>query len=381
MRGAGNHTRIRVVFCIDNMQIGGTELNAVRTAERLDRSRFDLAVACLQNATGPLLARYKEAGVPVFEYPITSLHSPRTLGAGLRFSKMLRDRETDVLHAHDVYSNIFGVPWARFARVRRVIASRRWWTAGQRKLQPLNRLAYRLSHDVLANSRSVGELLHQEGVPRDRIKIVWNFVDEDAFIPLEPAQYYDLLAEFDIPDTALIVGSVANLTPLKDHRTLLHAVAKLSCRPADMRVILIGDGPCRSELERLAGKLGLTDIVHFAGRRGNQPNLHHLFDVSILSSASEAFPNTVLEGMAAGNPVVASRVGGTADAVIDGKTGYLVPPSDPEAMAAAIDQLLRDPDLRGRFGNAGLRRAREQFGINSALESLEELYESARRAH
>src|SRR5437667_6559149 len=98
--------RTRVMFCIDNMQIGGTELNAVRTAERLDRARFDLTVICLQE-TGPLMARYESAGIPVLPFPLKHLYGLNAVRQGLRLAALLRRRHVDIFHAHDFYSNIF----------------------------------------------------------------------------------------------------------------------------------------------------------------------------------------------------------------------------------------------------------------------------------
>src|SRR5437667_72556 len=126
---AQRHDRTRVVFCIDNMQIGGTELNAVRTAELLDRTRFDVAVVCLQRggARGPLLARYEAAGIPVLPFPIKKLYGVDALRQGLRLTALLRRHRADVFHAHDFYSNIFGVFWARLAGTRAVaLLTPRW---------------------------------------------------------------------------------------------------------------------------------------------------------------------------------------------------------------------------------------------------------------
>jgi glycosyltransferase involved in cell wall biosynthesis len=117
------------------------------------------------------------------------------------------------------------------------------------------------------------------------------------------------------------------------------------------------------------------EVVHFAGVRPNEPNLHHLFDISVLCSLSEAFPNSIVEAMAAGKPVVATRVGGVGDAVVDGETGLLVPPRLPAALAAAIEQLLIEPERRREMGAAAARRARAQFHASRVLPTLESLYD------
>src|SRR5205807_5494697 len=136
-----------------------------------------------------------------------------------------------------------------------------------------------------------------------------------------------------------------------------------------------GDGECRAALASLARTLGLEGRVHFAGQRPNEPNLHHLFDVSVLCSLSEGFPNSVVEAMAAARAIVATDVGGVAEAVADGESGLLVPPSNGERLAAAIDELLLDPKRRAMLGAAALERARRHYSAAGVLGSLEALYD------
>ena len=231
---APRRDRTRVVFCIDNMQIGGTELNAVRTAELLDRTRFDVAVICVQRggARGPLLARYEAAGIPVLSFPITKLYGFGALRQGMRLAALLRRQRADIFHAHDFYSNIFGVVWARLAGTPAVIASRRWWTWPPRRAQRIvNSVASRFAHRVLANSRAIAEMLHDsERFPRARIAVIPNFVDDRTLAAFSPDQRASLLRQFGVPAGARVIGAVAGLNPIKDHATLLRAVALLSPR-------------------------------------------------------------------------------------------------------------------------------------------------------
>lgn len=363
------------MFCIDSMNVGGTEMNAVRTAERLDPERYDLGVICLRNE-GPLAERYAAAGIPIYEFPISSLYAPATVRQGWRLARFLREQKVDVFHAHDRYSNIFGVPWARLAGTRRVIASRRWWNERKRAgLNAANRQSYRFAHTVIANSAAVGEFLsNNDGVAQRRVAVIPNYVDDAAFTLPDPAERRRLLRELGVPEGVPVVGAVANLTPVKDHATLLHAFVQLERTAPAARLVLVGDGACRTDLEALATASGVRDRVVFAGRRSNVPNLHHLFDVSVLCSTSEGLSNSILEAMAAGNPVVATNVGATPDAVLEGRTGLLVPPRDPAALADAIGRLLQDQSLRVAMGDAGCQRAREVYSPAAALGALETLY-------
>jgi L-malate glycosyltransferase len=369
--------RVRVVFCLDNFGIGGSELNAVRLAEHLDRSRFRLSVAALRGA-GPLRERFETAGVPVHVFPIRSLYGPSAVREGVRFARFLVQERADVVHSHDIYNNLFATVWARVARVPAVIASRRWWHTLNR---PGHRIAcavgYRLADRVLANSRAVAtSLVGDEGIPAERVVVVPNFLDASAFDPLPGSTREQLLALFGVPLDALVIGVVARLNPIKDHASLMRAVATLAPRWPRLHLVVVGRGVERDNLVRLARDLGLSQCVHFVGLQPQKPNLHALFEVSVLPSRSEGFPNVVLEAMAAATPVVATAVGGTPDAVIDGETGLLVPPGDTEALAKAIESLLADPARRTSMGSAGRERAGRLFQASSVVPKLEDLYES-----
>lgn len=367
-------SRIRVAFCVDNLNIGGTELNAVRLAERLDRTRFDLRLISMQ-AEGPLAGRYRRAGVPIDVFSPGTLIGGRAIREGLRLVQHIRRHAIDIFHAHDSYSNLFGCPWARLAGTK-VIASRRWQGAPPgRGWKIASRIPYRLAHMSLANSPRVGEMLAEfDRVPRHRIAVVPNFVDEEAFVPPSPEMRRALLAEFGIANAAAVIGIVANLRPVKDHATLLGAVHVLKPRWPAMRVVLVGDGDSRRDLERLAAALDIRDQVVFAGSRPSLPNVNHLFDIAVLCSKREGLPNSVLEAMAAGVPVVATDVGAVADAVINGETGLIVAPGDPAALATALDTLLSDPPRARGFGESGRRRAQADYSPAAALDALEKVY-------
>jgi glycosyltransferase involved in cell wall biosynthesis len=161
---------------------------------------------------------------------------------------------------------------------------------------------------------------------------------------------------------------------VKDHATHLRAIALLRGQIPELHCVLIGDGAERPAIESLAESLGITDIVHLAGERRQPPNLHGLFDVSVLCSTSEAFPNSVLEAMAASRPVVATDVGGTPDAVRHETTGLLVPPSDPSRLAEAILRLYLEPALRARLGATGREAARAGYGADAVIAQVEALY-------
>ncbi|RIZ69978.1 MAG: glycosyltransferase [Methylococcales bacterium] len=366
--------RVRIAYCIDSFDIGGTELNAVRTAEALDPERFELCVAHLQ-ADGPLRERYEKLGVHMVHFPIPNLYSPQTVRQGVRFARFLRDWDADISHTHDIYSNIFYVPWARLTGKCRVIAGRRWWYDAPRPgLIPLNRWSYRLAHRILANSGEVAKLLaREEGVSLDKIVEIPNFLAKTAFDRLDEASRIAQRRAWGVPDGAFAIGIVARLAPVKNHALLLLAVEQLAPR---FHLVLVGDGPSRSELSKLAHQLNIEHRVHFAGEVISPLNLHQFFDASVLCSLNEGFPNSVIEALAAARPVVATAVGGVIDVVTDGVTGILVSLGDPARLAGALQLLEADPLLCIRLGESGREAVREKFHQDIVIGELSTLYEA-----
>ena len=368
--------RIRVVHVLDSLDIGGTELNAVRTAERLDRKRFDIRFVCLR-ASGPLRPRLDAIGIPVTEIPISSLFSAGAFRRGFEIRDLVRREGIHVVHAHDPYGNTLAAPFVRLAGRGAVIASQRWLrNVHAPRLRFANRMAYRFAHRVLANSPAVAEtVVRDEGVRRDRLVVIPNFVEEEAFAPLSAERRAILRRQAGLAQDDVAIGIVANLYPVKNHAMLLRAAGRLASAWPGVKFVLIGEGKERDALTALRRELKLDDRVLMPGRIANEPGLAGIFDIAVLTSVEEGFPNWIVEAMAAGRPVVATDVGGVADAVLEGETGMLVRSDDDEALAGALDRLLRDNDLRHRMGSAASARARSLYHVDTVMSALEGLYE------
>src|SRR5215469_2827831 len=202
---------VRVGHCIDSFEIGGTELNAVRTVEALDLRRFQVTIFHLHR-TGPLRARYEALGLQLQHLPIGRLYAPRTAAQGVRFLRLLRREGIEIVHTHDVYTNIFAAPWARLAGCR-VIASRRWLDALPRPgLGPLNRYSYRFAHRVVVNSSLVARLMiDTERVPAERVVELPNFLEERAFQRVAGELRSARRRRWGVPADAFLIGTVARL--------------------------------------------------------------------------------------------------------------------------------------------------------------------------
>jgi glycosyltransferase involved in cell wall biosynthesis len=363
---------IRVAYCIDSFGIGGTELNAVRSLEALDRDRFEVTVFHLQK-DGPIRARYDALGVAMVHVPITRLYTPAAAVQGFRMASMIRSRGIRVAHTHDIYTNIFAAPWAALLGGCRVIASRRWaYDAPRAGLTPLNRWSYRFATRVLANSPAVVRLLaDEERVPTRKIVELPNFLEERAFQRVDPEARLLRRREWGIPDGAFVVGTVARLAPVKNHELLLRAAGQLD---QDVHIVLVGDGPERANLERLARELKIQPRVHFLGQVISPINLHQFLDVSILCSLSEGFPNAVIEALAAERPVIATATGGITDVIVDGETGTLVSADDPQALACRIRAFRSTPAVAERLARTGMLRVRARYHQSTVIARLGALY-------
>ena len=368
--------RIRIVHVIDNLKTGGTELNAVRTAERLDPDRFDVRFMVVQ-PDGPLRERLDAAHIPVIPIPISGLVSASAVRAGRQIRDLVRRDSIDVVHAHDPYANFLSAPWVRLAGRGSVIASHRWWQdVHSPRVRLANRIAYRFAHRVLANSPAIGErVVANEGVPRSRLVVIPNFVDEAAFAPLTDARRAQLRARMGLRDGDLAVGIVANLYPVKDHATLVRAAARLATAWPNVRFVMVGEGNELANLQAQARAAKVADRILTPGRIHHEPGLPGVFDVAVLTSLEEGFPNYVVEAMAAGRPVIATRVGGVPDAVKDAETGYLIDVGDDEALARSLERLLNESALREQMGRAAVTRARANWHVDSVMRSIVSLYQ------
>ena len=324
---------------------------------------------------GPLRARYDDADIPVTVFPLANLYGPGAWRQGLRLASWLRHRRPDVVHCHDIYSNIFVGFWARVAGIRNVIASRRWGAASSKpRLDVLNRMMSRRAARLLVNSSVVGaSLVREQGYRPEQVTVIPNFLEPAAFDLPDTAEREQRLAALGVPAGRWVVGIVARLSAVKNHALLLRAVRRLTAGNPPVHIVIVGDGPTRSDLEQLAQSLGLKESVTFTGTLPNRPNPHGLFDLSVLTSRSEGFPNAVVEAMAAARPVVATDVGGVRDAVTDGETGLLVPSDDEAALAAGIQRLRDDPAAAAAMGRGVRQAAMDRFSQEVVLIELIEL--------
>jgi glycosyltransferase involved in cell wall biosynthesis len=360
--------QIPVAIFLTSFDPGGTERQMTELIRRLDRSRYRVHVVCLRREGG-WLPQVESRAASVVEFRISSFTKFETVRQLWRFARWCRRERISVLHTCDFYSNIFGLLGGALAGVPVRIGSRRELnpdkTSGQIRVQ---RLAYRFATRIVANSPAAAAILRTEGVPSSRVSMIPNGVDAAA--------YPDRAERRDVRR----VVTVANLRPEKNHETLISAAAQLAASCPNLRYQIVGDGSRRNALEKLARTHGVDHIVEFLGHREDVPALLAAADVFVLPSRSEAFPNGAIEAMAAGLPVVACAVGGLLDLVETGRTGILVPPSDPEPLAAAIRSLHDNPQRAREMGLAARSEVRAQYSFERMVAAFDDLYDTELRA-
>ncbi|HYW49610.1 MAG TPA: glycosyltransferase [Gemmatimonadaceae bacterium] len=363
-----------IAFLIDGFSIGGTELNSTRTLEAFARRGVRVSVLHFHR-DGELRERIAAAGHDMVHVPIAPLWSPRIAIRVGALANTLRRLRATVVHSQDVYSNILGVAAGRMLRRMPVLTSRRWKDQVPRPgFTPMNAWAHRRSTLVLPNSPALIETLQSEGVRTDRIAVHENFID-DAALTLMPAEARARWRQsLGIPGAAVVVGCVARLTPVKRHDVLIDAFAIVARAMPDAMLVLVGDGEIRHQLEGQVDAAGLRGRVVFTGTLPNFPLSQQLFDIAVLTSQNEGFPNSLVEASACAVPLVSTRVGGVPDVLIEGETGLSVPIADVAQTAAAILALATDPAQRRRMGDAARTLVRSRFSETAAVDRLLALY-------
>jgi glycosyltransferase involved in cell wall biosynthesis len=368
---------VKIVHLVIGGEVAGGQAVALRVA-RGARARGD-EIAFVSQSGGPFVDLLEREGLPVH---LLDLGRTFHVGAAWRLRQLLRTERADLLHTHTalaanvlsrVAGRLAGVPVVSHMHIENYFRPQPLVRAVHRTL---DNTTARLCARIVVVSADTRRSLERQGYPERLLVTVPNGVDLDR----APAENGGLRARLNLPGDARLVGEVGRLCEVKGQRELIEALARLRPQHEELRVVLVGKdleqgGTYEALLERAADGLGVRDRVVFAGYQPDAPALMDDLDVVVLPSWIEGLPLVVLEAMARAKPVVATPVGGTGEAVVDGTTGLLVPPRDPEALADAIDRLLRNPDLARRLGEAGRQRAEELFSADTMVARVLAVYD------
>jgi glycosyltransferase involved in cell wall biosynthesis len=357
---------VPIMLMVRELNLGGSERQMAEIAKALDRSRFDPRVGCFRPA-GMRGDELRAAGVPIVHFPVPSLASVK---GALRIAAYIREQGIRLVHTFDTPANLYGVPAARFGGSAVVVSSQRvdrmLWPAVYRHGL---RITDRMVDGIVVNCQFLRRHLRdQERVPDGLIHLCYNGIDTRAFQPALRARPDALRA------APLVVGVVCGLRPEKGLDTLLDAFAAVRELVPGMKLAIVGSGSCLETLQDRALALGiLSDCVFEPGTPRVAEWLHGM-DIFVLPSHSEALSNALMEAMACGCCVVASRVGGNPELVAHGETGMLFQARDTAGLAEVLRLLVRDPARRAELAGNAARLIHSRFSLAAAAQRMGEIY-------
>jgi glycosyltransferase involved in cell wall biosynthesis len=375
-----------ILYVIGALDIGGTERHLSKVASALTQKGWRISVYSL-SGDGPIRDELERAGVRVLLPPIDRkqisssivLRILRMALAGLHLAILMMGNRPHIVHFFLPEAYLVGGVAALVARIKARVMSRRSLNRYQQRY-PLARNLESWLHKrmtaILGNSRAViAELRNDEEVPEDKLVLIYNGVE----MPGENSRRSraDVRNALGLETSSLVMIIVANLIPYKGHADLLEALGRAHSRlPSGWRLLVVGrDDGIKAKLKALARHLQIDRNVIFLGVRHDVRDLLLSSDIGLLVSHQEGFSNALLEGMAAGLPMIVTNVGGNPEAVTDGISGLIVPPGDPAQLSAAIEKLANDAEMRATMGVNARRRAEKEFSVDASIRRYEGLYE------
>jgi sugar transferase (PEP-CTERM/EpsH1 system associated) len=373
-----------VVHILYRFAVGGVENGLVNLINHIPPEAYRHAIVCLCNYSADFCARLRRPNVPIIALHKRAGHD---LGVHLRLWRVLRALRPDIVHTRNlsglecmipaVLANVPGRIHGEHGRdVYDLDGSNRKYNVWRKAIRPLVQRYIAVSADL------ADWLVHTVGVRMDQVVQIYNGVDTQRFHPrcgLPPT----LAPEGFVPPGAMVVGTVGRMQAVKDQVTLvrsfLHLLQTVPDAHQRLRLVLIGDGPLREEIRQLLQVTGAEHLVWLAGERTDIPELMRTLDLFVLPSLAEGISNTILEAMASGVPVLATRVGGNPELVQEGVTGRLVPPANPVAMAKAMHTYLVDAGQLRRHGQAGRQRVEARFSMEAMVTAYLAVYHAVLR--
>jgi glycosyltransferase involved in cell wall biosynthesis len=364
---------LNVLQLIPTLDRSGAEKQMVLLARGLPRDRFRVEVAALTRL-GPLEDELTQAGVPVTSFGKRFKIDPL---AFFRLVGFVKERRFDVVQTWIFAANTYGRLAALRARVPVIVAAEMavdlWKRPGHLKI---DRWLAQRTDRVVGNSNAVVDFYRRAGVPKDQLTMIYSGI---ADAETQPSDRAEVRAELGLATDAPLLIYTGRLAAQKGVDDLIKAIDLLQHVKPGLRALIVGDGPLRSHLEDIVHAYQLDTMVRFLGHRNDVPKLLAAADLLVLPSLYEGLPNVVLEAMQLSKPVVATAAPGTTELVIDGETGRLVPMQNPPALAEAIRNVLEDPALARRLGEAGRARVETQFRAATMIARFSELYEQLAR--
>jgi glycosyltransferase involved in cell wall biosynthesis len=368
-----------VLQFIGSFHQGGSERQAVQLTRLLREDASCNVFAATLNKEGVLLGEIKKIGLPeIPEFKLKSFYDRNFLVQLKNCVGFIKKNNIEIVHTHDFYTNVFGIAAARLARVPLKIASKRETGGMRSSLQKIiEKRIFKTADKIVANSEAVKNYLINEKISESKVTVVYNGLDAERLTP-KMTDRKVICGSLDLPadENIKFITLVANLRhAVKNQPMFLRTAQKVLQNFPDAHFVLAGEGELKNDLENLAKELQIEKNAHFIGRCSAIPELLTISYACVLTSVAEGFSNSILEYMFAGKPVVATNVGGAAEAITENETGFLIESDDDAALANRLIELLEDEMKAENFGAAGRKIAVEKFSLDAQLKKTLELYE------
>lgn len=369
--------KINVLQLVEGFSLGGAEGKLLELVKCLDPNRFRIVVCGLglEGPSGTISEEFEK----LKDYGIEVIKIPRKYRIDFsliyKLVKLIRNYRIDIIMTTLFYADVIGPIIGKLGKVKAVFL---WETISSPDwLVPRRLLAYRAvvrwCEKVISVSQATADfLIEKRGVPPGKVLVIPYGVNLEKYKDGNGKAVKD---ELGLTENHKIIGMVGRLEPQKGHIYLINAATQLVKKYPQVKIMIIGEGKLRSDLEKRVAEEQLSTNFLFLGSRNDVPDLLNAMDIFTLPSLFEGLPNVILEAMAANKPIVATSVDGTKEAVVNNETGILVPPKDPESLSNALCYLLENPEKLLEFGNNSRKRVENYFSLDKQVKSFANLYE------
>ncbi|MDD4939899.1 MAG: glycosyltransferase [Candidatus Omnitrophica bacterium] len=370
---------MKILFILPTLDVGGTENQVLGLARALKAAGYSTAICCLYRP-GEMFDRVRGDRIDFF---CLNANGPFDLSIPFRLRGLLVSERFDIVHTFLFDANTWGPLIAKLCKVKFVISGRRNYDDWMRWPHfALQRFCNHFTDAITVNSLKVMQfVVEREKASPLKVKLIHNGIDIERFDKrFSLAGTLLIRKEFGITENTKVLTAVANLKPAKGLDYLLEAMALIlkNHKNEDIKLLIVGEGPLKPHLAEYARGLGVSRNVIFTGLRKDAIEILSCAHVFVNSSIREGMSCAILEAMAAGLPVVATDVGGNAEAVMDGVSGFIVEARNKTALAGAVEKLLRDPELAKTMGRQARSRLKEEFSLGKMRDEFKILYEKRR---
>ncbi len=365
-------SKCKIIHIVPSLETGGMENGVVNLVNNLDPLLFSFSICCLKKE-GSLKGRLKK------DIAVHCLNKQKgiSLFTFLKLTKIIRQEKADIVHTHGWGGGaLYGIISAKLSGTPIIINGEHGTLFDQTKIRRIAQkfLSWFIDVIITVSDDLKQDLINKMGINQKKIQTIINGVDTVKFRPDESLRTQKRI-ELGLKDEILI-GTVGRLVPVKDYQTLIKAAAQIMGEKGRDKIslVLIGDGSCRKELENTAKALNIEDKVHFLGEKDDVPSWLNAMDIFVLSSLDEGLSNTILEAMAVGKAVVATRVGGNSEIIRDKETGLLSPVGDVETLAGILTDLIENPLKIAGLGANARKSTENEFSLQFMVKNYEQVY-------